>query len=308
MFCVVLVEGCAVLTVTEGVKSLIFRIWASLSVKPPMPRHFGEPEVFSRASVRGLTIKDLTPLPPLAFRNLCMSLGILLTGCTGFQEAWTEQSGNLSYIPQKVRLVCNNLTDAGRKAETQAVEPSTHESHLGIRQVKDSRPNKDRIGRMFSWGPPGGVLTGRTNWSIDIILETEVVPEQILLKDIVKILERNRFVVEYGPNQKANPPVSLDVEFLNAKVQSYPAGWTELQGKIVGDVIFRVTLIESETQKVLWRTDFPAEETIKVSYFLKRYHEEALNKAYCHALDLFEKAVRTHTFTLAAQGGGGPLR
>lgn len=237
----------------------------------------------------------------------CMSLGILLTGCTGFQEAWTEQYGNYSYIPQKVRLVCNNLTDAVREAETQAVEPSAHESHLGIRQVKDSRPNKDRIGRMFSWGPPGGFLTGRTDWSIDLFLETEV-PEQILLKDIVKILERNYFVVEYEPDQKANPPVSLDVEFLDAKVQSYPAGWSELQGKIVGDVIFRVTLIESETQKVLWRTDFPAEETIKASYFLKRYHEEALNKAYCHALDLFEKAVRTHTFTLATQGGGDPLR
>lgn len=244
----------------------------------------------------------------LAFRTLCMSLGILLTGCTGFQEAWTEQRDNLSYIPQKVRLVCNNLPDAGREAETQAVEPSAHEGRLGIRQVKDSRTNKDRVGRMSSWGPPWGVLTARKDWSIDLILETGVVPEQILLKDIVKILERNRFVIEYEPDRKANPPVLLDVEFLNAKVQSYPAGWTELRGKIVGDVIFRVSLIESETQKVLWRTDFRAEETIKASYFLKRYHEEALNKAYCHALELFEKAVRTHTFTLAAQGGGGPLR
>lgn len=237
-----------------------------------------------------------------------MSLGILFTGCTGFQEAWTEQYGNYSYIPQKIRLVCNNLPDAVREAETQAVKSSAHGSRLGIRQVKDSRPNKDRAGRMFSYGPPGGFLTGRIDWSIDLIWETGVTLEKILLEDTVKILERNRFVVEREPDQKAKPPVLLDIEFLDAKVQSYHAGWTELQGKIVGDVIFRVTLIESETQKVLWRTDFPAEETIKASYFLKRYHEEALNKAYCHALDLFENAVRTHTFTLAVQGGGGPLR
>lgn len=115
-------------------------------------------------------------------------------------------------------------------------------------------------------------------------------------------MERNRFVIEYELDQKTNPPVSLNVEFLNAKVQSYPAGWTEIKGKIVGFVVFRVTLIESETKNVIWRMDFPSEETMKTGYFLKRYHEETLNKAYCHALFLFEKAVRTQYFTRAAKG------
>lgn len=240
------------------------------------------------------------------FRNLYLylSLGIiLLTGCPGFREAYTEQTGNLSYTPQSVRLACNNLGDAGSGLDTQAARPPAYEGRLGIGTVKDSRLSKDRVGRMSSHGPPGGFLTGRTDWSIDLVWEPGAAPDQILLGDIVKILGRNRFVAEHQQDRKTNPPVLLAVEFLDAKVQSHPAGWTELQGRIVGVVFFRVALVESETQKVLWQMDFPSEETIKVAYYLKRDHEEALNKAYCQALDLFEKSVRTNTFKLAAQGG-----
>lgn len=256
-------------------------------------------------NTEGITLSAL--LPP-AFRALCLSLGIFLIGCTGAHEAWREQNDNLSRIPQKVRLVCNDLPVDGREVKEQAVTSSAYEIHLGIGQAKDSRPDKDRIGRMFSFGPPGGFLTGRTDWSMDLVLETKEAPEHILLKDIVTILERSRFVVEYPADQQSDLPVLLDVELLYAKVQSYPAGWTELRGQIVAEVIFRAALVEGRTKKVLWRMDFPAQEIFKASYFLKRDHEEALSKAYCRTLGLFEKAVLSHDFRRAAQRSWGNLR
>lgn len=245
---------------------------------------------------------------PLAFLALCLILGIFLTGCPGIHEAWREQSDNLGRIPQKVRLVCNDLQADGGEAKNQTVTTSAHEIRLGIGEARDSRTNKGRIGRMFSFGPPGGVLTGRTDWSMDLVLETKEPPEQILLKDILRLLERSSFFVEDPTDQQFNVPVLIDVELLDAKVQSYPAGWTELRGQIVADVIFRVTLVEGRTKRVLWQMDFPGQETLKVSYFKKRDHEEALSKAYCRTLGLFEKAVLSHAFTHAAQGNGGNPR
>ncbi len=224
----------------------------------------------------------------------------LLAGCAGgFHEAYTEQTENLlSTAPQSIRFGCNS----GKRDNAQAAAPTLYEGHLYVGPLKDSRGNKGSAGSMFSWGPSWGIFTGRRDWSIALSFESDAAPETILLVDIVKILERNGFVIERAPDQKSDKFLLLNVELLDAKVQSHHAGFTEIRGRIVGNVFFRATLVDNKTQQIAWQMDFQQEETMEVAYFLKRYHEETLNKAYCHALDRFEAAIQTDPFKYAVHG------
>ncbi len=227
-------------------------------------------------------------------------LPFLLASCaSAFHEAYTEQTENvLSTAPQSIRFGCNS----GTKNNAQPAAPPLHEGHLQVGALKDSRRNKGSAGRMFSSGPPWGMFTGRRDWSIALSFESDAAPETILLEDIVHILERNGFVIERAPGQQSDEFLLLDVELLDANVQSHHTGFTETRGRITAKVFFRAALVDIKTKRIAWQMDFPQEETIEVDYFLKRYHEETLKKAYCHALDRFEAAIRTDPFNDAVHG------
>ncbi|HLF86073.1 MAG TPA: hypothetical protein VI584_03235 [Nitrospiria bacterium] len=226
---------------------------------------------------------------------------ILITGCSGLKEAPREQfSGRFEDAPLTLRLICSHYPDPGKEIDGQDLDTKIFEGSIGIGKVRDSRKRSDNVGYMWSnppfWAP----------WldsKLDLKLEEGIEVDEILLDDVKKVLNLSNFITEDIPNPKGNPSVILDLEIIETKINSSPGKWTELRGTIYGAFIFKAVIVDPETGRDLWGGTFAGKYNIKVFYFLKRYHEEVLNRAYCMALDSFSKEINTDKFKNSVKDG-----
>jgi len=237
---------------------------------------------------------------------LIISIFFISSSCTGFREAFDERVGNrLSGVPERVQLNCDipMKADQGGMVNPESSVPGVS---FIIREVKDSRPDKKYAGQMHNMNNADNPVL--------LSFEEGSEPDKVVLTDVTKILKQHHFSIINSSDQFNAVPIYIDLEIMGMVVESLCdhcgkglkyllfESMLKFRSTIRGEVDFRAALIEAKTGEVLWRRRFHGEKMVKVLYLLKRYHEEALNKAYCNALNSFSESIRNTTFIRAAQG------
>jgi hypothetical protein len=200
-------------------------------------------------------------------------------GCSGSagdavgRQIMTElMARNMVSEWERVQISCGTFSDSGTESDIGLSEsPPAAEVNVSIRKIEDHRPEKKSVGMMFNW-----------SGKIHLVLDEETKLDTALLGDVKRVLRKNGISVKENPGLTDGPTGFIDIEILEAWVESTPAKWTELRGTIKAIFVFRVVMIKTKTGKLLEKV-FRGESTAKTAYFSKRSHEEALGEAYCNS-------------------------
>lgn len=77
-----------------------------------------------------------------------------------------------------------------------------------------------------------------------------------------------------------------------------------LTSQVLGYVVFDVALFTNiESRRPLWYARIVGNESVRTAYVTKQNYEEALNRSYCQALQVFENTLHTEQFQTALRGG-----
>lgn len=227
----------------------------------------------------------------------------LVTGCTGFTQAFDSGLHSITGEPEFIHLSCNEPLGKSEKVSEQG------KGLVVIGEIRDSRPIKEYIGGMFNRPTiPLPITAGGTMFiapvplkrnSINLQLDEQL--EEVLLSDVRAILKANGYIIEKKTHGNMSPPASLTIEILEAWVESYPGKWSDPKGYLVGIIAFKLAMAETKTDQILWAKDFSGVEVTRVNYTSKSNHEETLTRAYCKALASFNEFINARVTDGAAQ-------
>ncbi len=229
-----------------------------------------------------------------------LAIGIFVSaGCAEFRDRRDYAFGS---GPLTLQLHCNAIGE-----DLRIPSGDLQNLKLKIVDVKDRRNNKDILGIIqwpntvmsvpYTLTTPVPVPIGAYKYrAAGLILDENKGFHEVLVADIMNVLS-NFFI---SPSDEKSSSSILEITILEAWVgQTNVAPYTATP--LVARVIFRVEIIDNETQNILWGKTFSGEDVSKEMYPSRRKFEEALNKAHCAALNSFTEGVKSDDFKQAIQ-------
>jgi hypothetical protein len=171
---------------------------------------------------------------------------------------------------ERLQIACCTFSDSVTESDVGSSESlPAAEVNITIGKIEDHRPNTKSVGVMFNWSR-----------KVNLVLDEEAGLDTLLLHDLKRIMEKKGISVEEKAGLIDAPAAFIDIEILEAWVESIPAKMNEFRGTIKAIFAFRAIMSKTDTGERLERL-FKGESTLKTAYFSRRSHEEALSEAYC---------------------------
>lgn len=127
-------------------------------------------------------------------------------------------------------------------------------------------------------------------------------PVVVITSDLKRLLTAHGLYAE--GQAPAAPSPRLEVDLIAAFGEARMGCLSCLTSQVLGYVVFDVALfIDPENHRPFWYARIVGNESVRTAYVTKQNHEEALNRSYCQALQVFENILHTEEFQAALRGG-----
>lgn len=169
--------------------------------------------------------------------------------------------------------------------------------------VKDMRnPQAHIAGHLYDAGKYNPLNFNAYLPPIGLPFHPDTDPVVVITSDLKRLLTTQGLYAEGRP--PAAPSPRLEVDLIAAFGDARMGCLSCLTSQVLGYVVFDVALFTNiESRRPLWYARIVGNESVRTAYVTKQNYEEALNRSYCQALQVFENTLHTEQFQTALRGG-----